>query len=305
MAWHAAGKPAELHIFPAGGHGFGTTKQNRPSDRWIDLFYAWMESSGFVSPGVQPVSRMYVFGDSYSDTGAGYLDGNGPTAIAYLADRFGLKLALPNDADANAHSINFAVSGGQTGRGSGSRLKGVLLGRGMMDQVDDFVTRVKAKKISFAPESTLFFLAGGLNDGRLPSAETVANLKAELRDLYSVGARRFRLALLPTAIPNFSEVGKRLNPELQRIPRDVESELPGASVRLSYWGPFFDEVMGNPSAYGIENTKDACAGRAIFGENENPCSKPDAYYYYHAGHPSTAVHKVVGEKLYSEFQSSR
>ena len=29
-------------------------------------------------------TRLYVFGDSYSDIGAGYIDGNGPTAVAYL-----------------------------------------------------------------------------------------------------------------------------------------------------------------------------------------------------------------------------
>jgi hypothetical protein len=29
-------------------------------------------------------SRLYVFGDRYSDIGAGYIDGNGPTAVAYL-----------------------------------------------------------------------------------------------------------------------------------------------------------------------------------------------------------------------------
>ena len=33
------------------------------------------------------INRMYVFGDSYSDIGEGYLDGNGPTSVAYLADR--------------------------------------------------------------------------------------------------------------------------------------------------------------------------------------------------------------------------
>ena len=30
-------------------------------------------------------SRLYMFGDSYSDIGAGYIDGNGPTAVAYPA----------------------------------------------------------------------------------------------------------------------------------------------------------------------------------------------------------------------------
>lgn len=34
---------------------------------------------------------LYVFGDSYSDSGAGYLDGNGPTAVVYLATSLGVR----------------------------------------------------------------------------------------------------------------------------------------------------------------------------------------------------------------------
>jgi phospholipase/lecithinase/hemolysin len=64
-------------------------------------------------------------------------------------------------------------------------------------------------------------------------------------------------------------------------------------------------VFRSPSDYGIENTKDACAGRAIFDEDATPCAKPSAYYYYHAGHPSTAVHKMVGEKVYAEIINFR
>jgi dienelactone hydrolase len=111
MAWHAAGKPAELHIFGRGGHGFGMKVQKLPSDNWINQFYGWMDSSGFLKPATQAITRMYIFGDSYSDSGAGYLDGDGPTAVAYLARRLGFLLMLPNDPDANAHSLNFAVSG--------------------------------------------------------------------------------------------------------------------------------------------------------------------------------------------------
>jgi hypothetical protein len=278
---------------------------NRPSDTWINLFYAWLESSGFLKSPAPPIARIYVFGDSYSDSGAGYVDGNGPTAVVYLANRLGLSLKLPNDPDGNGTSLNFAVSGAQTGRSTGRKVKDALLGRGMVDQVEDFASRVQSKAIAFDSDRTLFFLAGGLNDRRLPSVETVDNLKAQIRKLYGLGARRFRLALLPTAIPSFSEVGRRLNPELQRIPGEIGVELAGAQISISDWGPFFDEVLRNPGAYGIENTKDACAGRAIFNEDATPCAKPSAYFYYHAGHPSTAVHKVVGEKLYAEIIGSR
>jgi len=253
-----------------------------------------------AQPATPAINRIYVFGDSYSDTGAGYLDGNGPTAVAYFAERLDLPLALPSDQNANLRSINFAVSGAQTGRGAGRKVKEALLGRGMVDQVDDFAARVQSKAIAFDAAHTLFFLAGGLNDRRLPGAETVANLTGEIRKLYELGARRFRLALLPTAIPAFREVGLRLNPELQQIPAAVEKEFPGVQISLSHWGTFFDEVMQTPSAYGIDNTKDACAGRAIFDQDTTPCANPSAYYYYHEGHPSTAVHKIVGEKLYAE-----
>jgi acetyl esterase/lipase/phospholipase/lecithinase/hemolysin len=305
MAWHAAGKPAELHIFRRGNHGFGMKTQNQPSDMWVQLFYGWMASSGFVPAPARPIARMYVFGDSYSDTGAGYVDGDGPTAVAYLAQRLGFELKPASDSNAGAQSLNFAVSGAQTGGGAGRKTKNALLGRGMMEQVDEFVARVQSRKIVFDPKTTLFFLAGGLNDRRLPSAETVANLETEIRKLHAAGARRFRVALLPTAIPAFSEVGTRLDPELRRIPGDMLAQLPDAQIELSNWGAFFDEVMRNPSAYGIRNTTDKCAGRAIFDEDATPCASPSAYYYYHAGHPSTAVHRVVGDKLYEEITGGR
>ena len=37
-------------------------------------------------------SRLYMFGD-ISDIGAGYIDGNGPTAVAYLGWLMGLRVA--------------------------------------------------------------------------------------------------------------------------------------------------------------------------------------------------------------------
>ena len=45
-----AGKPAELHIFARGQHGFSMKKQNLPSDAWIDLFKHWLATQGYLSP---------------------------------------------------------------------------------------------------------------------------------------------------------------------------------------------------------------------------------------------------------------
>lgn len=46
--WSNADRPAELHIFPKGGHGFGMVPQGKPVDRWIDLMGAWLEDLGFA-----------------------------------------------------------------------------------------------------------------------------------------------------------------------------------------------------------------------------------------------------------------
>ena len=78
-------------------------------------------------------SRLYVFGDSYSDIGAGYVDGNGPTAVAYLAWLMGLQVAPGKAAGAADKSLVFAVSGAGTGEGEGRAVKDARLGYGMLE----------------------------------------------------------------------------------------------------------------------------------------------------------------------------
>ena len=46
----SAGHKPEVHIFSAGGHGFGMRKQSTSSDHWIDAFYDWLEAQGFTKP---------------------------------------------------------------------------------------------------------------------------------------------------------------------------------------------------------------------------------------------------------------
>jgi acetyl esterase/lipase len=46
--WSNADRPAELHIFRRGSHGFGLIKQGLPVDRWIDLLADWLKDLGFA-----------------------------------------------------------------------------------------------------------------------------------------------------------------------------------------------------------------------------------------------------------------
>lgn len=46
--WIAAGKPAELHLYSKGGHGFGMRQQHLPSDHWIERFADWLDVQGLL-----------------------------------------------------------------------------------------------------------------------------------------------------------------------------------------------------------------------------------------------------------------
>jgi acetyl esterase/lipase len=47
VALKAAGVPAELHVFPEGGHGFGIAKaKGKPVEVWPDLLLAWGRARG-------------------------------------------------------------------------------------------------------------------------------------------------------------------------------------------------------------------------------------------------------------------
>jgi acetyl esterase/lipase len=44
--WSSADRPAELHVFTQGGHGFGVAKRGLPVDRWCDLLGDWLADRG-------------------------------------------------------------------------------------------------------------------------------------------------------------------------------------------------------------------------------------------------------------------
>jgi cholinesterase len=254
-------------------------------------------------------TALYAFGDSYSDSGAGYVDGNGPTAIAYLASSLGIPFTFAGDPHESGKSLNFAVSGARTGKSEGVKMRPagadcgageVLIRRGMQTQVADFSRRIASGALRFDPDTTLFFLAGGLNDGNMATETSVANLESEIRTLYEKGGRYFLVALLPRKIPEFAGVGSRLDPALARIPEHLRSTLPGIHIESSRWGAHFDQVMEDPARYAITNVSDRCAGRAMDGDDPTPCADPDAHFYFHPGHPSTAVHRIVAREMERE-----
>ncbi len=51
--WRQAGRPAELHIFERGGHGFGMRRQGQPVDGWTGRVREWLASQGMLTAARQ------------------------------------------------------------------------------------------------------------------------------------------------------------------------------------------------------------------------------------------------------------
>jgi len=50
VALERAGQKPEVHVYSAGGHGFGLKKQGTSSDHWIDDFYNWLDAQSLTKP---------------------------------------------------------------------------------------------------------------------------------------------------------------------------------------------------------------------------------------------------------------
>lgn len=57
QAWREAERPAELHIFQTGGHGF--LKNGGGSDFYIDRFAEWMRANGWLPPGPEGTGKLF------------------------------------------------------------------------------------------------------------------------------------------------------------------------------------------------------------------------------------------------------
>jgi acetyl esterase/lipase len=51
LALKKAGVRAEMHLFPAGGHGYGLRGDRRPAAEWPKLCEGWLRENGVVGPG--------------------------------------------------------------------------------------------------------------------------------------------------------------------------------------------------------------------------------------------------------------
>lgn len=247
-------------------------------------------SSVVQSARAAVINDLFVFGDSYSDTGSFTQYSNGPTAAGNLAKDLGIPLTTSQTASPGTNGVNFAQTAAKITVGPTPPNTHPL---SINQQVGQFANYVANNAVSFSPASTLFFLEEGLNDATTPVATVVNAITNQVAQLYGLGARYIELTSLPYNT-GFNASAQAFNAPYAALVPMLQTAYPDATIALSDFGGFLDQVQANPAQYGLTNATDACVN------GNQVCATPSTYFFYYGGHPSAATSVIVGQDLYQE-----
>lgn len=243
-------------------------------------------------------SRLYVFGDSLSDSGnffaatgqpgPPYVGGrfsNGPVWAEYFASLLGVP------------ATNFAFGGARTD--ASNQFNPPAPVPGMRTQVNNYLASTPA-----ADPRALYVLWGGANDylngGQTNPAVPVNNLIGEVSDLAARGARNFLVVNVPDlgTLPGTSgrPVAAPLslltaahNAGLASALNGLRPRLPGgANLFLFDVNALFREARTDPAVFGFSNVTTAyLAGGS---------GDPNRYLFWDDVHPTTAAHQLIAAR---------
>jgi phospholipase/lecithinase/hemolysin len=246
------------------------------------------------------LSKLVVFGDSLSDTGAVFAATQGavPPSPAYYAGRFSngpvwveyLAVALDLPVE------NFAYGGAETDHGN---LFDGLSGMdfpGLSDEIILFTSQYRR-----VDRRAIYVVWAGANDfraalsrGETPDiAAVISNLMNAIDELYRAGARY-------VVVPNLPDLG--LTPEgrasgsgplITFLSATFNTHLEDAlaarapeAIRLDVFR-LMNQTVSNPSEYGFTNVTTPCLTTV------GVCAVPDEYLFWDHVHPTTLGHAVL------------
>jgi phospholipase/lecithinase/hemolysin len=274
----------------------------------------------------QNYDQIYVFGDSFSDTGnvfnftngaippnPTYFNGrfsNGPVWVEYLASKLGLTFNP---------KTNFAFGGATTG----TKNLGISLLPGLKQQINDFTTVNKS-----ADPKALYIIWAGTNDyleyfyHNIPNpTKSVANLSAAITSLAGVGAENILVVNLPdlgkfpvtggniqtaSILSTFTNahnsnltttinlLNQELSSETHIIPLDVNS--------------LYNRLIEDRQKFGLTNVTDSCIGYLSVVPIKVPVKpvlcNPDKFLFWDELHPTTATHQLIGDLAFLALKSA-
>ena len=263
-------------------------------------FLALMTSIVFSAQRFEPIKELYVFGDSLSDVGkvfqatggmsppsSTYFQGrysNGRVWVEYLADRLHLS---------SSQTHNFAYGGATTSSDRSSLVPGLLT------QVQSFATHQQNS-------TALYVLWAGANDylqGVSSATVPVENVTRAIAALAAVGAKNILVANLPDLgqLPatrtsanstTLNALTRVHNQGLRRSLKLLSQQHSDIQIVTLDANALYREAITHPAAFGFTNVTNACLS------GDRACSNPDQFLFWDGIHPTTAAHRVLGERAY-------
>lgn len=270
----------------------------------LTLLLFIMLSTHFSAQPAQSIQQIYVFGDSLSDTGnvfratnrqyppsPPYFQGrysNGRVWVEYLAQNLSVQ-----------QIENFAFGGATTDRDRANLVPGLL------SQVQSFVQTHRQTETG-----TLYVLWAGANDylqGASNPTVPIANLTEAIAALSTIGADHILVGNLPDlgqlpatrSTPNSSALSRLTqehNAGLQRSLQQLQQQSTLKLALLDAYG-LYQEAIAHPSRFGFTNVTSHCLSDA------RSCSTADQFLFWDSIHPSTAGHKILGDRATAALQT--
>ncbi len=273
--------------------------------------------------GLAPISQVFVFGDSISDTGNLFnLSGGGkPVSPPYFNGREtnGLIWSETMSNDLGVVLTNYAVGGAQTGTGNvnSDDFPGVA-DTGLQNQVAQFGSDLGG---GAADPGALYAVFAGSNNFCLtcftPGVDDpvefintgVTEILTAIGTLQATGAQKFLVFGLP---------------DLGLTPRAAGIPIPGLQEQLSMltdgWNQalfgnlpslglgdnlvtldsaqILRDVVADPAAFGLFNVTDACLAVGCNTQTKDPLLDPDGFLFWDDIHPTRATHAILSDAAY-------
>jgi phospholipase/lecithinase/hemolysin len=254
----------------------------------------------------QPFSRIFVFGDSLSDTGnlfrlsggyppPPYFEGrfsNGHLWVEQLADALGMSIT-PGD--------NYAVGGATTGHfNSNDGVNGQVY-PGLLDEIASF----KATRSAAEAQGALFVVWAGANDffvalvtGQDPEVligDGVGNTVQAIQQLYQSGARHIMVVNMPDLGLTPYALGMNVGAPVTQLSVAYDHVLDSALDSLASAGiptirvdafATLRKMVAQPAQFGFTNVTDPLIS---FG------GAAPGYLFWDSVHPTTEGHAVFAE----------
>ena len=281
------------------------------------------------------ISRIYAYGDSYSDNGASLaistraveagvpnsyiLPANPSLGLYDVEGRWtnGLTTVEGLSQSLGVGLTNYAVGGAKSGSGNFFGWLDSTQDTGVFGQIDQFAAEQASQP---ADAEGLYYIFVSANDffehldnpnssGTLNAVaeKTVDNIVQSIINLSDLGAEQFLvvnssdLAVLPGATEfDIVEESKHFTIKVNELLpvglRKLSQQLAEVEIALYDHVSISNKIRANPQDYGLTNIDDPC--QPVFPP-ETTCSNPDLYYFWDENHPTRQVHRIISDDMAS------